>query len=203
MTVGEVVPSGNEPQASGVVPDTVVEGGKVAYESHLKLLGEKKKVAERAAALELELESLRAKERERENQELEKSKNYEQLLKNREEELKALKDRTAKFENERVQARKLDAFIKTLGGSLEDKYWSLVDLDKIAVDPATNTVDTMSVSRYVDEYRATYPETIKRPAGYTMSSNAPDGSGRKLTIEEWKALPLKDKKARMHEVIPK
>lgn len=192
------VPGGNTPDPSGTPADPKQT---VAYETHQKLLGEKKKAAERAAALELELEQFRAKEREREDQELEKQKNYEQLLKNREEELKALKERTAQFETERLQAKKLDAFIKTLGGTLEDKYWSLVDLDKIALDPTTKQVDEMSVAKYVDDYRKTYPETIKRPGAPSMPSHAPQGTGGRLTYEQWTALPLKEKRARMHEVV--
>jgi hypothetical protein len=146
------VPGGSTPAASG---DQVDPKQTVAYETHAKLLGEKKKLAEKQAALELELEQFRTKERDRENQELEKAKNFEQLLKNRDEELKSLKERTTQFETERLQARKLDAFFKTLGGNLEDKFWSLVDLDKIAVDPATRQVDEMSVAKYVEDDQET------------------------------------------------
>lgn len=192
------VPGGNNPIPSGA-PDDPKQT--VAYETHAKLLGEKKRLAEAKAAADAELETLRAKEKEREEQELAKQKNYEQILKNRDEELKALREGAARVETERLQARKLDAFIKTLGGTLEDKFWSLVDLDKIAIDPATKAVDEMSVAKYVEDYRKTYPETIRKPGAPSMPSNAPQGTGGRLTVEEWKALPLKEKRARMHEVV--
>lgn len=194
------VPGGNNPSPSG---DPADPKQTVAYETHAKLLSEKKKLAEKHTALEAELEELRSKERDRENQELEKNKNYEQLLKNREEELKKSQERLSHYETERLQARKLDAFFKTLGGTLEDKFWSLVDLDKIALDPTTKQVDEMSVAKYVEDYRKTFPETIRKAGGPSMPSDAPKGSGGVLTVEEWKALPLKEKRARMHEVVQK
>lgn len=166
----------------------------VAYETHVKLLGEKKRLAERLAAQESDLEKFRAAEKERETKELEAAKNYDQIQKNLKEEL-AKKDEQLKLvHTERVQARKLDAFIKTLGASLEQKYWGLVDIDQIAIDPATGQIDDMSVSKYVDAYRKTYPETIRTQAP-GMPSKAPEGSPQgKLTVEQWKG--IKDRNER-------
>lgn len=173
----------------------------VAYETHQKLLGEKKKLGEKLTTIEQELESLRAKERERENAELEKSKNYEQLLRNREEELKKATEKLTTIEVERLEARKLDAFLRTLGtGTLDERYWGLIPIDQIAVDPTTRAVDEMTVAKAVELYRKSYPETIKRANVPGVPSNAPQGAPGKLTLEEWRGLPLKEKKARMAEV---
>lgn len=196
----------SETPTAPVVPPTDPSGNgepkqSVAYETHQKLLGEKKKLGEKLTTIEQELESLRAKDRERENAELEKQKNYEQLLRNREEELKKAKEALTSIETERLQARKLDAFLRTLGnGTLDERYWGLIPIDEIVIDPATRQVDEMTVTKAVELYRKSYPETIKRAHVPGMPSNAPQGTPGKLTVEEWKNLPPKEKKARIGEV---
>ena len=179
----ENIPSGDDPKKD-----------LVAYETHRKLLGEKKVVAERLTQAEKELEDLKAKDRERENAELERQKNYEQLLKNREQELKDAQEKLSKVDSERVFARKIDAFLKTLGGDLPEHYWTLIPLDEIALDPTTKGVDEMTVAKAVEAYRKMYPETIKTPGQRpNMPSNAPAGSpDSKMDYEAWKALKYND-----------
>lgn len=187
------------PNASGgsdetSVGDATQKKDVVAYETHQRLLSEKKKEAERAAAAEKKLEEFEAKERQRENEELERQKNYEQLLKNREQELKDAQEKLSKVDSERVFARKIDAFLKTLGGDLPEHYWTLIPLDSIALDPTTKAVDEMTVAKAVEDYRKMYPETIKVPGQMpNMPNAAPQGNpNSKMDYETWKALKYND-----------
>jgi len=192
MTTTPIVPSGNTPtdDPSGIDSKKDL----VAYETHQKLLGEKKRTAEKLSQTEKELEELRARERERENAELERNKNFEQLLKNRETELKEAQEKLSKVDSERVFARKIDAFLKTLGGDLPEHYWGLIPLDEIALDPTTKSVDEMTVAKAVEAYRKLYPETIKTPGQKpNMPSSAPAGSpDSKMDYESWKSLKYND-----------
>jgi exonuclease VII small subunit len=186
--------------SSGTTPPENVPSGDdqkkdlVAYETHQKLLGEKKRTAEKLSQAEKELEDLRARERERENAELERNKNFEQLLKNRETELKEAQEKLSKVDSERVFARKIDAFLKTLGGDLPEHYWGLIPLEEIALDPTTKSVDEMTVAKAVEAYRKLYPETIKTPGQKpNMPSSAPAGSpDSKMDYESWKSLKYND-----------
>lgn len=190
-----ITPNGS----SGTTPPDVPSGDDskkdlVSYETHQKLLGEKKRTAEKLSQTEKELEELRARERERENAELERNKNFEQLLKNRETELKEAQEKLSKVDSERVFARKIDAFLKTLGGDLPEHYWGLIPLEEIALDPTTKAVDEMTVAKAVEAYRKMFPETIKTPGQKpTMPSSAPAGSpDSKMDYESWKSLKYND-----------
>ena len=183
-----------EPVVPPVDPSGDDDKKSVAYETHVKLLGEKKRLAEKLALQESDLEKFRAAEKERETKELEAAKNYDQIQKNLRDELAKKDAALQQVQIERTEANKLSAFVKTLGATLEQKYWGLVDIDQIAIDPATGKVDEMSVSKYVDLYRKTYPETIRTQAP-NMPSGAPTGSGSgQLTVEQWKA--IKDRNER-------
>lgn len=166
----------------------------VAYETHQKLLAEKKKASERAATLEKELQEIKNREAQRETEELERQKNFEKLAQVRDEQLKEAQAKLSAIENERIVAKKLDAFLKTLGGDLPQHYWDLIPIDQIIIDPTTKMVDEMTVAKTVEAYRKTFPETIKVAGGKpNMPSDAPAGNpNSKMDYETWKALPIKD-----------
>lgn len=191
MSTAEVPSGDNTAESSG---EGSGKKDSVAYETHQKLLAEKKRAAERAAALERELAEVKEREAQRENEELERQKNFEQLAKNKDEQLKAAQAKLQAIENERVTARKLDAFLKTLGGDLPQHYWDLIPIDQIIVDPTTGQVDDMSVAKVVEGYRKTFPETIKvKNPPNTMPSDAPKGTPQgKMDYEQWKSLKYND-----------
>ena len=179
-----VVPSGDDPAKKDVV----------SYETHRQLLSEKKRTAERNVQLEQELAEIKERENQRETTELERQKDFEKLAKVRDEQLQAANAKLSTIENERVVAKKLDAFLKTLGGELPQHYWDLIPLDQIILDPTTKMVDEMTVAKTVEAYRKTFPETIKVSGGQNnMPSNAPQGNpNSKMDYEAWKSLKHND-----------
>lgn len=176
-------------------------GDKVDYETHRKLLGEKKALAAKQASLEAELEKHRQIERERQEKELEAAKDYEKIKAQYQEQLEAERKKNAQLESERVTALKLDAFFGALDGQLDRRYWGLIDTDAIVIDPTTRVPDHMAVTKYIEQFRKEYPEVIARPGKPSMPNDKPIGNGSgSLTLEQWKALPLKEMKARLKDV---
>jgi hypothetical protein len=176
-------------------------GDSVSYETHRKLLAEKKAAAAKLAEYEAKVAEHERLAKERETAELEKQRDYEKLKANLQDELRKRDESLAQLEAERATAKKLDAFFKALDGNLDRRYWSLIDIDQIVVDPATKAIDEMSVTKYLEGFRKEYPEIIAKPGRSTMPNEKANGAGKStLTLAEWKALPLKDRKARISDV---
>ena len=59
----------------------------------------------------------------------------------------------------------------------------------------------MAVTKYVEQFRREFPEVIAKPGKPTMPNDKPLGNGGgMLSLEEWRALPLKEKKTRIGDV---
>jgi seryl-tRNA synthetase len=166
----------------------------VAYETHLKLLGEKKK-------LQAEVERLRLEQQEKLEAELKAKEDFKKLAEMKEQEAKEAKQRVSEFEAREKNAMKLDAFLSTLQGTVDKKFWGHIPLDKIVIHPETGEVDMMSVTQTVEWFSKEYYDIVKRAGGPTTPNTAPQGGSSALTYEEWRKLPLAEQKARMKEVM--
>lgn len=118
------------------------------------------------------------------------------MVKLREEENERLKKQLEESQTEINQGKavmansmKLDALVKTVG-DIDPKYFGLVDLDKIIVDPTTGVIDTASVLAYAKEYVTSYPETIRKGNfSRKMGETLPNNNGLKpMGYDEWKNL---------------
>lgn len=167
---------------------------KVSYDTHRKLLGEKKK-------LQARLEELERKDKEREEQDLRQKEDYKGLVAAREKELEEERQKRNHLETTLRDGLRLDAFSRKLSGRVDDQYLALVELDKIAVDPETGRPDEVSLNEYVREFEKKYPAVIQRTGTSNLPNDAPKPPGDRLSLAEWKELPLKDKKERLSEVM--
>ncbi len=177
-----------EQSSAPVAPETTETKPKdfVTYETHRKLLDEKKKIAERLTTLESERKA-------REEDEARKRGDFETLLKTRDEELVRLRGELTTREQRENNARKLAAVLDTVGGEVESKWYSLIDVSSIVLHPETGEIDQMSVTKTVEALRKTWPEMIKNPNPAKLPSNAPLGNGAgKISRDEWLKLPSKE-----------
>lgn len=157
----------------------------VSYETHERLLREKKKLQEEA-------ELLRNEKKLREDEEAKKRGDFEALLKSREEELSIAKSKLTSLQDRIMDAQKLTAVLNTAGSPIDSKWHGLIDTNKIVVHPDTGEVDQMSVTRVVEDLRKSWPEMFK-VKGQTLPADAPLGNGAgKISRSEWLKLPLKD-----------
>ena len=166
----------------------------VSYETHRKLLGEKKKIQERLA--ELEKAELTRKE-----QSLKEQERYKELLDLKEKALLETQSRLELMESQRAEARKLDAFLKCVNGQINEKYWGLVPLDKIIVDKETGEIDKTSVTQLVQEYQNNFPETIISKDRPGLPNNFVKGSNTELSYDDWLKLPPKEMVERRKDVV--
>lgn len=185
-----------------VNPLTTSTDEKVAYKSYSKVLGEKKKLAGTVSELQAKIDKFETDAKEKADEELKVKEDYKTLLGLRDQELEDTKKENTSFRNQFDDSKKLRAVLRTIKGELPDRYYGLVDLDKVAIDPNTGEVDQMSVTKVVDDYTKTYPETLRAQGGPGLPNTAPAGS-KTLTYDAWLKLPAKEMAARQSEVMEK
>lgn len=185
-----VVDSGS-PAGTGESPKPDV----VQYETHRKLLDEKKKIQK-------ELEDIRAREKaQKEAEDLAKG-NFQKLLDEAQQKIKDLEQQTARNAQLELDRRKLAAVVKGIGGQIDDKWIGVISqqIDDVAVTD-DGQLDQKSVQSLVDSLKKAWPEMLKKNQG--MPNGQPNG-GSPTTISRsaWLALPLAEmKKWRPDQVI--
>ncbi len=184
MTNEQKAPEGQSGEPVAAPENQDSNRSTIAYDTHRKLLDEKKKV-------QAQLDQLLREKTERDEADARKRGDFEALLKSREEEL--AKERAARQElSERITTgRKLNAVIEALGGNIDQKWLRLIDTDEVAVNPDTGEVDAMTVARAAESLKKQWPEMIRKTA--TLPANAPAGNnGGTITRAEWLKLSSKD-----------
>jgi len=172
-----------------------------------RILAESKKYKEGYQTFKAEKDEIAKMQAQANEEKLREKGQYDVLLKQREERLKELESELNNYKGE-VQSRdeailnfkKAAAFEKQLGGKLKkDAYWNHVDFDNIAIDPATGKIDSHSLVKVTESFKNDFNELVD----YGNIGNLPNGTAQgssKLTVEQWKKLPLADQRKRMGDV---
>lgn len=157
----------------------------VAYETHRKLLDEKKK-------LQLKLDQIEADRKAAEEAELARKGELQKLLELERKKASDLEARIKQQEAERREARKLSAIAKGLGAPVEQKWFSVLGgyLDDVIVNDETGEVEAMSVASVVENIKKEWPEMVRKSAA-GMPQDAPRGNGAAtIARSEWLKLPV-------------
>jgi hypothetical protein len=171
-------------------------GGKpqvVSYETHQRLLKEKKSMAEKLSQLEAE-KKLQFEQKLRENEQ------YKTLAEQKEAEAKDWQARFTKLDTTLNETVKLRSFMDLLPGQVPKKYWDLIDLSDVPMDQDSKEPDQSILQKKAKEFATAFPEVIQRASNVRLSNEAPRGASTRLTYEEWTKLPLAEQKARMKDV---
>jgi hypothetical protein len=191
---GPEIPSGDEPSK---------EKGTVAYETYQKVLAEKKARDARLKDAEVKIAAFEKAQQLAEEAKLQEQGQFKTLLENekalriqREEELTGLKTGLA-------NSIKRQTLEEKLGGKLKkSEYAAFIPFDRITMDENMR-VDEASVTEVAEFFAKEHKELIDfRTQGATPPGTAPKSSP-KLSYDSWLKLPLKEQKARMHELIKK
>lgn len=200
MTEAEIGTSGADPKNPGGEPGDNTPN-QVSYETHRKLLAEKKKRDEELAQMKQRLDAFELDRKKQDEEKLLSEKNFQQLLKNREEELAKERESGKKLQDMVNNSLKRRAFLDSVNGAIDDQYWSLIDLSTIAIDPDTNMPDDASVQASARDFEKKFPLVLKRrDGGPRLPTDAPRGSTG-LTYDEWLRLPAEEMRKRQKEVI--
>lgn len=152
------------------------EKDKVDYKSFEKLLGQRKADKARMEEMSRQVEEYRnalelykQKEKEAEEVKNKESGNYKALVETREKEINDLQKKLEEYqarvndsEENFNKVLKLSAFNESIGGKIKHKrFYDLVELDKIAIDPETKKVDEKSLKDYVKNFTSEFKDIIE------------------------------------------
>lgn len=180
VAVPPVVSDDLKPDPSNPAPNPIKDN--VSYETHRRLLDEKKKV-------QAERDALAKDKEDRERKEMEAKGEYQKLLDAERNEKKQLADKLSAHERSMLEAKKFHALHKALDGSVDEKYWGFLPIDKVLVDPDTGEVNAASVAEAASIVKTNYPELLRRKGGPNLPNEAPKGNDAStITETDWKKL---------------
>lgn len=177
------------------------EKGTVAYETHQKLLAEKKARDVRLKEVEEKLSAFEKAQLEAEEAKLRDQGEFKSLL-DKEKALRMQKeDELNSLKTGLQNSIKRQALEEKLGGKLKkSEYAAFIPFESIVMDTETMKVDEGSLNEVSETFAKSYKELFDFGGkGSTPPGTAPKSS-TPLSYEAWRKLPLKEQKARMHEV---
>lgn len=192
--------SGQSQTPVGNEESTQIKKDAVAYETHMKLLGEKKRQQEELLKTKELLSKFESEKKEIEEKSLREKEDFKKLFEARDAELKTEKEKRLEIEKAINDSRKMNSFLKNVGAPIEEKYWNLIDLDKIAIDPNTGKPDESIVKSYAEEFKKNFWEVVKTKTG-TMPNESTSREASGLTYEQWLKLSHAEQKKRLKDVI--
>lgn len=199
--------SGNARESVSDAPDQTQTEKKdsVAYETYRKAISEKKKRDAELAEARQRLEMLEAEKQSALEEDLVKKEEYQKLLDIRQKELDSTKSKLSEYDKRWNDGTKLDSFlnyVRAKHGELPKKYWALIDLDAIAIDPDTGIADDRSIEEIANSFVESYPEVIATKDGPGLPADAARKGTSGLSLAEWKALPNStEMKKRLGDVV--
>lgn len=186
----------NDQAASGTDEKQTPIKDTVSYETHKKLLAEKKEASEKARQLEAKLAEI-------EKAKLEETGNYKKLFESAEAKAKEKEAELEGVLSMLKTAQKRNAVIKHLSGKIPEVVAEkILDVSGVVIDES-GEVDDNTAKLVAQKFQADYGYLIqsgKQNGG--LPSDAAGGPVTKLTYEDWKKLPAKEMAKRWKEVDP-
>lgn len=182
-----VSPIQEESHAEIVSEPVVEEKQVVAWESHQKLLNQRKADQKKAKELEAQLRAMQDQVKQAENAKLEEKQEYKKLYEATKAELETKKREQEEKERIIVNKEKQAALSRELGGLRNDAYFRFAELDNIVIDDS-GLVDQNSVRLEANRFRQAFPELIAASQPVRVNSQAPSGAnpvvGQQKTAKE-------------------
>jgi len=187
----------NQTQSNAVAGETP---STVSYESHEKLLKEKKRRDEQIAEKDRIIEAFKKKDSETSEAKAKEQGDLQKIIEIRDKEKAEIEQKYNELNSQIVSSVKLRAFLDQVSGTVDEQYWSLIDLQAIPLDPSNGMPDLLAVQRAAKEFEQKYSLVVQTKGGSKMPNGAAKPPGQGLLYEDWLRLPLKEKRARQHEV---
>lgn len=200
----ETLASGQEEKNSQIPSGTQENQDRkdfVKYETYKKTLNQEKNLRAKLEQASQELEEFKRKEQELEEKTLQEQGEYQKLLELERKKREEMEQKASQYEQSIMQAHKLNAFKEKLPGQIANPaYYDFVDLEKIVINPETGEIAEESVQSAVDEFLGSHQRLIVTKNSGLPNQAPTDGSAGKLSLDQWRKLPLKERKERMSEV---
>jgi hypothetical protein len=166
----------------------------ISYETYEKTLNQEKGLRKRLQETQEKLLVFENEKKSIEEQKLlDEKKHLEYIEQLKREKAEAL-EKAQRLERDQTDFRKLNAAMGLLqekGIQLESKYLGLLPLDQIQLTDE-GSIDHTSVTQAVDAFTKEHPR-LTLPASKFLPNDKTGNSAQKLSVEEWKKLPHKEK----------
>lgn len=203
------VSSGNASIASGdqetnnEIPNANASNSddKVQYATYQKVLGEKKRAAEELANAKALIAQFEANQKDAEEKALKEKEDWKTAY-----ELKAklLEETESKFKTQTQiieDSKKFSAFLDNVNGTVDKKFYQLIDISNVIIDPTTGQPDPASAQQAAREFEKNFGDIVKKGTGPKLPNASPQNSTGTITRDEWLQLPSKEMKARLKDVM--
>lgn len=165
-------PVGSE--TSQPVVESEAKNETVSYETHRKLLAEKKNMQARLREIEDRAGQLENNLKDIETKKLEEQNKYKELYEQVKQENSTLKGSIEDQQKAIQKAIKVDAFQKALGSkTIDQKYFGFINTDNIIYDMESNAVDEMSTQKEVERILSEFPEIVRETQSKQLPTSAP------------------------------
>ena len=197
---------GNQDDASGKTDDTTTpqkpDGDWVSYDTHRKLLSEKKKASDRIADLEKRLAEIDRMKKESEEKSLADREEWKKLHDLKVKELEQKDKELQNWQQRHNDSRKLQTFLDHLPGSIDNEYWGLVPIEKIVTNPETGEIDETSVTELVADFAKKHHRLIDKPGSGSdgLPKGSPRGVESTVSYEQWLKMSAADKRKNLRAV---
>lgn len=190
MTDNQSVPAGPDASASGTGSNDSQNSAPNDVQAILKKQAE---LLAELKASKARLKEFQDRDKHREEEDAKKRGDFELLVKTRDGEIQKLQGELSTYKSRMESASKLAAVLKTAGSDIDSKWFSIIDLSQVALNPETGEIDQMSVAKTVDALRKDWPEMFKKANTPNLPSNAPAGNmAGKISRADWMKLPAKE-----------
>ena len=98
---------------------------------------------------------------------------YKELYENAQEANNTLQNQIAQQQKDKEDFLKLRALVGAIDGTVDSKYYELMPIDKVLVDPETGELDQMSVNKAVENFRQEHGILIQGTKPTQMPAQAP------------------------------
>jgi len=185
---------GSNTNPSGNGENNNKKNDSVSYESYLKAVNESKAAKEKLR----EAQALLEKSGE---DKMKADGDWKGLLESRDNKINELsaalneiKSQYGNLNSQVLESKKLSKVLGKLGGDLDNKYFNLIDLDEVKVNPDTGEIDDISVSEVAERYKTTFPETLKSKINPNMlgDNGGSNKNAEKIKYSDWEKLSYKD-----------
>ena len=182
-------------------PVTEEKPESVSYDSHQRLLAQRKKDKERADAAEAERDSLKQKIEEAEAAKLKETSQFKTLYETETAKREAAERELSEMTARQIDKAKTDALSKELGSVSKSEYLKFAALAEIEMNSdGTPTAD--SVKKVANDFRKKYPELLTGKVDSSLPNEAARGNGKppKAAKEDLMKLTPQQLKERLAQV---
>ena len=180
--------------------DETPKSDSVKYDTYKRVLNEKKARDAELREAKAVIEKYEAEKRSFEESTLREKEDWRKLFEQRESELKTTKLELDSIKTRVVDSKKLNSFLNAIEKPIEQKYWSLVELDRIVVDPNSGEIDSSTLKKYAEEFKKEYWKVIDSSTPKMPNenhNNKPNG----ITYDYWLTLKPNEQKKRLKDII--